>query len=92
MAEPHSRLPRGAALPSAEQAGRDDSTPDFAGAIPEMIVDGRTGFVVKDEDEMPRALDRIGKLDRSACRRHVAEGFSLERVVAASEDAFRRVL
>jgi glycosyltransferase involved in cell wall biosynthesis len=58
------------------------------GAIPEVVVDGRTGFVVEDEAEMLEAVERVERIDRAACRRYVEVAFSPTRVVAAYERAF----
>ncbi len=53
------------------------------GAAPEIIIDGVTGFLVKDEGEMAAAMGRVGTIDPYACRRHMEAHFSSE--VAASE-------
>ena len=39
-----------------------------AGSVPEIIEDGRTGFIVRDEREAVAALGRIGTLSRAAIR------------------------
>jgi glycosyltransferase involved in cell wall biosynthesis len=46
------------------------------GAAPELIVHGRTGFLVEDRDEMVRCIPRVREIDRQATRQHVAEHFS----------------
>ncbi len=51
------------------------------GAAPELIVEGKTGFLVQDVDEMARAMASIDTIDRSATRQHVEEHFSA-RVMA----------
>jgi glycosyltransferase involved in cell wall biosynthesis len=58
------------------------------GAIPEVVVDGRTGFVVDDEAQMLGALERVEGIDRAACRRYVEEVFAPSRIVAAYERCF----
>jgi glycosyltransferase involved in cell wall biosynthesis len=55
------------------------------GAAPEVIIDGVTGFVVDNEDEMAAAIGRADTIDPYACRRHVEENFSPE--VAAGKYA-----
>jgi glycosyltransferase involved in cell wall biosynthesis len=52
------------------------------GAAPEIVTDGRTGFVVADEAEMAEAVLRAGSLDRRECRGAVEGYFSAERMVA----------
>ena len=51
------------------------------GAAPELIVDGKTGFLVDDVEGMVRAMASIDTIDREATRQHVEEHFSA-RVMA----------
>lgn len=46
------------------------------GAMPEIIENGVNGFLVKNEQELSEAIDRIGEIDPEACRRTVEEKFS----------------
>jgi glycosyltransferase involved in cell wall biosynthesis len=62
------------------------------GAVPEVVDDGRTGFVVDEPAQMAAAVDKVGKLDRARCRLHVEEHFSTEQLVASYEQAFVRAL
>jgi glycosyltransferase involved in cell wall biosynthesis len=48
------------------------------GAAPEIIVDGVTGFLVENEDQMAAAIGRVGTIDPYACRRHMEANFSPE--------------
>lgn len=52
------------------------------GAAPEVIEDGTTGFLCPDEAFMAEAVDRVGSLDRRACRAAVEGYFSADRMVA----------
>jgi glycosyltransferase involved in cell wall biosynthesis len=47
------------------------------GSVPEVIVDGVTGFICDDVDEMSEAAERIGEIDPDECRRQAAR-FSAE--------------
>jgi glycosyltransferase involved in cell wall biosynthesis len=47
------------------------------GAVPEIIVDGKTGFVVDSIDAMIEAVGRIDSIDPHECRRHVQIHFSI---------------
>jgi hypothetical protein len=51
------------------------------GAVPEVVLDGVTGFVRDTPAELAPLIERIGEIDRAACRRHVAEHFSAEALV-----------
>ena len=42
------------------------------GAAPELIVDGETGFLAQDVDDMARCVRCLSEIDRQATRQHVA--------------------
>ena len=50
------------------------------GSMPELIVDGVTGFLVDSFDEAVAAIDRVGEIDRAACRQHVMRNFTVDRM------------
>jgi glycosyltransferase involved in cell wall biosynthesis len=52
-----------------------------AGALAEIVDHGRTGFLVENEAEMAKAIQRVGELDPEACRRAAKAHFSAERMV-----------
>lgn len=52
------------------------------GAVPEVIDQGLTGFVVNTESEMIDALQNIKKIDRAICRQTAEKRFNV-RVIAA---------
>jgi glycosyltransferase involved in cell wall biosynthesis len=65
------------------------------GAVPEIIVDGETGFIVPVESYAEAALEaikRAGDLDPRVLRRRVEETFSAEAMVTAYEAVYARVL
>jgi glycosyltransferase involved in cell wall biosynthesis len=47
------------------------------GAVPEIIVNGKTGFVVDSMDAMIEAVGLIDHVDPRECRRHVQNHFSI---------------
>ncbi|HVF33101.1 MAG TPA: glycosyltransferase family 4 protein [Acidimicrobiales bacterium] len=51
------------------------------GAVPEVVEDGRTGFLCRDVAELSDAITRIPELDRAACRAAVEGPFSADRMV-----------
>ena len=61
------------------------------GSVPEVIDDGRTGFVCDNVDEAVRAIERVPLLNRSDCRARVEARFSAERNVDAHERLYRQV-
>ncbi len=62
------------------------------GAAPEIIVDGKTGYIVHSIAEMVEAVDRVKDIKRRDCRDHVATKFALERMVDAYEQAFLKMI
>jgi glycosyltransferase involved in cell wall biosynthesis len=65
------------------------------GAVPEVVEDGVTGFIVPVEDWPEAAADAIQRLDEidpEACRRRVEERFGKDLMVDRYEALFRRVL
>ncbi len=62
------------------------------GAVPEVIDDGRTGYLCQDETEMADAIGRVGRLDRMACRAAVEGHFSKDRMVAEHLELFEELL
>ncbi len=62
------------------------------GSVPEVVAHGRTGFVCRTLAEMIAAVAEVPRLDRRACRAHVAERFSVERMADGYEAVYRAVL
>lgn len=62
------------------------------GAVPEIIEDGVTGYVVDSLAEMGEAIQKIDQLDRKACREHVKKHFSIEKMVDEYEAAFLHII
>src|SRR3546814_10585089 len=48
------------------------------GSMPELIIDGVTGFLVDTLEEAIAAVGRIGEIDRAACRAHVIRNFTYD--------------
>lgn len=62
------------------------------GSVPEIIKDGETGFIVDTVDQMVEAVQKIDSIDRRACRDHVEQNFSVEKMVDGYEAVYRKVL
>jgi glycosyltransferase involved in cell wall biosynthesis len=61
-------------------------------SVPEVVEDGRTGFVVDDLDGMVEAIGRIAEIDRGACRASAERRFTTGRMVDDVEAMYRSVL
>ena len=62
------------------------------GSMPELIVDGVTGFLVDTLDEAIAAIDRVGDIDRAACRARVAGHFTVEAMADHYLALYRTIL
>lgn len=61
------------------------------GAVPEVVRDGLTGYVVENHSQMVDAVRKIDSINRGACRRHVEENFTVEKMVAKLEKALESI-
>lgn len=62
------------------------------GSAREVIKDGKTGFVVKNVEEMIKAVKKIGQIKREDCRLWVEKKFTTEKMVEEYEKIFYRIL
>ncbi|MDB5737938.1 MAG: glycosyltransferase family 4 protein [Sphingomonas bacterium] len=62
------------------------------GSMPELIDHGVTGFLVDSVAEAIDAVERIGEIDRAACRRAVSERFTVERMADRYLALYREIL
>ncbi len=62
------------------------------GAAPEVVEDGRIGYLVRSETEMAAAIEKVRDLDRGECRAAVETRFSIERLVREHVELFEEVL
>jgi len=59
-----------------------------SGALPEIVAEGRTGFLVTSTEEMSRAIARAAVILSDDCRREAERRFSAEKMVAAYLDLY----
>jgi len=65
------------------------------GSVAEVVKDGVTGFVVDPDrgvEGLVEAIKRIDQIDRTVCRKHVAENFSVEKMVDGYEKVYQKIL
>lgn len=62
------------------------------GSAPEIIVDGVTGILCADEEEMIAAIPRAMEIDPEACRAHVAAHFDRPIIARRYLELYQRVL
>ena len=77
------------------------------GSVSELVRDGVTGFVIeseesqneskfvikqKGEEGLKEAIKRIGEIDRQACRKHIKDNFTVEKMTENYEKVYKRIL
>ncbi|MBD2180926.1 glycosyltransferase family 4 protein [Planktothrix sp. FACHB-1355] len=62
------------------------------GSVPEVIVDGKTGFICNNIAETVAAVDRVGGIDRYTCREHAVKNFSMERMADGYLAVYQKIL
>ena len=62
------------------------------GAVPEVLEEGITGYVVKNLADAVKAVHRAGTFDRRLCRRVFEQRFSVQRMALDYLDVYERLL
>lgn len=62
------------------------------GSIPEIIKNGKTGFVVEDVEEMATAVTNIKKISRIYCRDYARENFNVQKMTDNYEKVYYQLL
>jgi len=62
------------------------------GSIPEIVVDGVTGFLCDDVDDATAKVPLLASLDRHACRARVEAEFTVERMIDRYLGAYESAL
>lgn len=62
------------------------------GSMPEVIADGKTGYLANSIKDAICKLDRIRELDRAECRTWVEKKFSVDRMVEDYLHVYKRIL
>jgi glycosyltransferase involved in cell wall biosynthesis len=61
------------------------------GSVPEVVDEGRTGFVVDGIDDAVAAVERVGQIDRATCRHVFEERFVVTRMARDYLDTYARL-
>lgn len=77
------------------------------GSVSEIVRDGVTGFIIEPKDSkqesrwtikkkgiegLVEAVKRIGEIDRRACRKHVEDNFTVEKMVENYERLYQEII
>ena len=63
-----------------------------SGALPEIVEDGVTGFLVNDVDEMADAIGKVDRISPAVCHEAARRRFPKERMIERYFDLYRRIL
>ena len=62
------------------------------GSVPEIVIHGKTGFVVDTSDEMIEAVRTISLIDPSDYRRHIKENFSIASMAEKYSQLYQSIV
>ncbi len=62
------------------------------GSVPEIVIHGKTGFVVDSIDHMTEAVKAIHLIDPSVCRQHVEDNFSIASMARKYSDLYQWIV
>lgn len=83
--------PFGIVLVEAQACG----TPVIAfdkGAAKEVVKNNKTGFIIKNESEMIRAIKNIDSIPRENCRKWVEDNFTVEKMIENHEKLYYQLI
>jgi glycosyltransferase involved in cell wall biosynthesis len=63
-----------------------------SGSVPEVVEQGRTGFIVTDLDDAVRAVERVSGLSRKRCREVFEERFTAARMATDYLKVYERMI
>jgi glycosyltransferase involved in cell wall biosynthesis len=62
------------------------------GSVPEIVIHGKTGFVVDTIDEMIEAVRTISLIDPSDCRNHIIGNFSIASMAEKYSQLYQSIV
>ena len=62
------------------------------GSMPELIENGKSGFLVNNVDEAIETVARITEIDRATSRRHVERHFTVDRMINSYIQVYEMIL
>lgn len=62
------------------------------GSIPEVIEDGKSGYIVEDVSGIIEAVANIGNIDRTYCRKYALSKFGVKNMTDGYEEVYNKIL
>lgn len=87
-----SLLPETSSLVCLEAMACGTSAIAFAnGALPEVVIDGTTGFIANDLDGMVAAVEQVRRINPTDCREHVEANHSARQMADEYEQLYDQI-
>lgn len=61
------------------------------GSVPEIVIDGKTGFIRESIDDLAKLAEKTAALDRAQIRKHVENNFSVERMTQEYLNVYKQL-
>jgi len=62
------------------------------GSVPEVVVDGKTGYIVDNSAEMIMAISKIKNIKRKDCREHVEKNFTRDIMIRNYDEVLKSIV
>ena len=62
------------------------------GSVPEIVIHGKTGFIVDSIDEMTEAVKSLNLINPSDCRTHIKDNFSVASMAGKYSELYQQIL
>ncbi len=62
------------------------------GAVPEIVKNGITGFVVNSVSQMAKTIEKISEISRKECRKWVEKKFTVQKMAESYEKIYRSII
>ena len=60
--------------------------------MPELILDGKTGFLINTTDDAVEAVNNIKFINRKHCREFAASKFSRQKMIEGYLEVYKKIL
>ena len=62
------------------------------GSVSEIVIHGKTGFVLDSMQDMLEAIKIISKINPSDCRRHIKDNFSIASMAGKYAELYQQII
>ncbi len=62
------------------------------GSVPEIVKNGKTGFIVENIEQMAKAIEKIPGISRKKCREQVEKNFTVQKMTDGYEKIYKKII